>query len=339
MMLRNDAGVQNTNDDAQISKLSCVNLGYFKDEFVHYFVRRPTRRPPLINRGYYSRYWILHQLLLDFLEAVNRKDADVEPQILSLGAGHDTTWFGLEAQGDRRAKFFEVDFKEVTVAKAQIIGQNKALRSLLDALRHASPHSGRYNLLPGDLRNVESVQTRLLEAGFDPQAPTLVLCECVLVYMEVAESNAVLSWLASWLSTAAILIYDPTGPDDAFGQQMLKNLEMRGCPLKGIRGTPTVESHATRLTALGWPVAHARDMDTIYARHIDPQDRLRAERLEIFDELEEWHLIQQHYCLAIGIKDASGVLDAVNFRTYPLTGAALFKTPPSSVPPRWNKAA
>lgn len=30
---------------------SCVRQGYFKDDFVHLFVRRPQRRSPLINRG------------------------------------------------------------------------------------------------------------------------------------------------------------------------------------------------------------------------------------------------------------------------------------------------
>lgn len=51
-----DTSVQGTNDDAQVSKLSCVRAGYFKDEYLHHFVRKPSRRSPMINRGYYSRY-------------------------------------------------------------------------------------------------------------------------------------------------------------------------------------------------------------------------------------------------------------------------------------------
>jgi hypothetical protein len=35
-----DEGVQSTNDDAQESKASCVQAGYFKDAFVKHFVRR-----------------------------------------------------------------------------------------------------------------------------------------------------------------------------------------------------------------------------------------------------------------------------------------------------------
>lgn len=35
-----DQAVQTTNDDAQASKASCVQLGYFEDKFIQYFVRK-----------------------------------------------------------------------------------------------------------------------------------------------------------------------------------------------------------------------------------------------------------------------------------------------------------
>lgn len=34
-----------------MSVRSCVRLGYFSDPYVHYFVKHPAIRPPLINRG------------------------------------------------------------------------------------------------------------------------------------------------------------------------------------------------------------------------------------------------------------------------------------------------
>ena len=53
-------------------------------------------------------------------------------------------------------------------------------------------------------------------------------------------------------------------PDDAFGRQMCSNLESRGCPIRGVSATPTLQAHMGRFTGNGWGRAAALDMDTIY---------------------------------------------------------------------------
>lgn len=55
---------------------------------------------------------------------------------------------------------------------------------------------------------VKSVQVEqaLLEAGMQPDVPTLVLSECVLVYLKSEESNAVVQLLGSFFSSAAIAV-------------------------------------------------------------------------------------------------------------------------------------
>lgn len=61
--------------------------------------------------------------------------------------------------------------------------------------------------------------------------PTLYLCECVLIYLEPAEAEAVLSTAAATAAQAgapaAVAIYEQTRPDDAFGATMIRNLEVR----------------------------------------------------------------------------------------------------------------
>lgn len=47
--MNGDEAVQKTNDDAQQSKAACVNLGYFKDDFVKYFVRKQGARYTLCS--------------------------------------------------------------------------------------------------------------------------------------------------------------------------------------------------------------------------------------------------------------------------------------------------
>lgn len=124
--------------------------------------------------------------------------------------------------------------------------------------------SDRYCLLPADLRSLPALEAALAAAAFDCSAPTFVLSECVLVYMEPGESSALVRWLASHLPTAALAVYEQIRPGDAFGRQMMLNLASRGCPLRGISGTPSLEAHARRLRDCGWQRAEARSMDDIY---------------------------------------------------------------------------
>lgn len=120
--------VQGTNDDSILSKRhiyfvnskvfclrftnisrSASRLKYFDDEFLRVFATKPPRRSPLINRGYYIRFFsltnyyctrllstltyfylfirckIIRDALAHFLSSV---DVGSKKQILSLGAGY-----------------------------------------------------------------------------------------------------------------------------------------------------------------------------------------------------------------------------------------------------------
>lgn len=50
-----DEAVMTTNDDASECKRSAVKLGYYTDNYIHYFVKNSERKAPEINRGYYAR--------------------------------------------------------------------------------------------------------------------------------------------------------------------------------------------------------------------------------------------------------------------------------------------
>ncbi|CAG9466985.1 unnamed protein product [Pedinophyceae sp. YPF-701] len=311
-MAGSDAAVQLTNDDAQVSKLSCVKKGYFKDDFVHFFVRRAQRRPPLINRGYYARYSCIRDLREQFFDACKGRKC----QVLCLGAGFDTAYLQSKAEGGvpETCEWFEVEFHAVCSRKCMAFEKHPELKRAVgddgqvavdvDAGKITAPH---YRLVPGDLRRLEQVSQALLAAGFDPALPTLVVLECVLVYLEPEEGDAVARWAGSFLAgEACCVVYEQVNPHDSFGKQMLLNLEARGCPLRGIFGTPTLAAHEERFLRGGWTKARATDMRAAYVGCTDPADRLRAERLEIFDELEEWSLIQEHYCITVAYKEPAG---------------------------------
>lgn len=278
--------------------------------------------------------------MLRFLDAAAASGQTA--QVVALGAGFDTTWFQLTKDGGGTARYrcLEVDFKEVTKRKASIISKEESLKGLLlqqpaavadgaagDSGQASSSNSfpisisveaaevlsSHYCLLPVDLRDTRALAAAVERAGFSTRNPTYVLSECVLVYMEPQQTAAVVRWAGSTFSNAVMAVYEQIKPDDPFGRQMVSNLEARGCPLQGLAGTPTLEAQCDRLTSNGWQHAEARDMDCVYRDALDPQDKARCERLELFDEFEEWHLIQEHYCIALGRNDAQGWLAGVGF--------------------------
>ena len=56
-------------------------------------------------------------------------------------------------------------------------------------------------------------------------------------------------------------------------------MQSRGCPLKGLPSTPTLEAHRQRFLTNGWEAAEATDLDTIYKSHLDAQDKRRCRHL------------------------------------------------------------
>lgn len=50
-----DEGVISTNDDASECKRHAVRVGYWKDDYIGFFVKNTDRKAPEINRGYYAR--------------------------------------------------------------------------------------------------------------------------------------------------------------------------------------------------------------------------------------------------------------------------------------------
>ena len=343
---RADDAVMLTNDEASTSKLACVERGYLRDDFVHRFARRGRKYPPLINRGYYARVTAMRRVLDAFLAVTLTDDpADASKrarrQIVSLGAGFDTTWFRLRAEGREPARYIEVDHAPVVAKKVTIVNEADDMRALCvggaglaplerpaeSIVRDDAPSTsdsaasfgdaGGYRVVAADLRDVPSLDAAVRAAGFDPTLPTLVFSECCLVYLPTAAAAAVVRWAAEACSSSpasAYALYDPMRPDDAFGRQMLLNLEARGCPLLGIRGGADPDGHVARFRACGWTRAGCVDMNDAHAAaaRADPEGTRRAERTEMLDELEEWRLIQAHYCVAWGTSGTGSDADALH---------------------------
>jgi hypothetical protein len=97
-------------------------------------------------------------------------------------------------------------------------------------------HSAKYHLLPADLRThpSESIAPLLTSASrgdpiLSPDLPTLLLFECVLVYVAPEASEALVQWFVDYFASSSVLgavVYEMFGLNDSFGTVMVENLKV-----------------------------------------------------------------------------------------------------------------
>jgi len=302
----NDA-VQHTTDDAAVSKLSAISAGYYEDPFLKHVVRRSFNRSPLINRGYYSRVAGMRKVILQFIESFPEEHPI---QVVNLGSGLDTTYFWLKGICGRRVlKYFEVDFPEVISRKVAAILRSEDLWKQIADDKAELERSGKdtiktegFTTVAVDMRETECLNQSLKDSGFSNKTPTLFICECVLVYMQAAQSDKIVRWAATASTEpSCMVVYEQVNPDDAFGRTMVRNLEARGCPLLGVQTYPTLQAQKERFLNGGWAHCAIADMNDVYDLYLDRRDIQKIQSLEMFDEIEEWRLFQGHYFIAVSI--------------------------------------
>eukprot|EP00246_Nothoceros_aenigmaticus_P012340 TRINITY_DN3794_c0_g1_i3.p1 TRINITY_DN3794_c0_g1~~TRINITY_DN3794_c0_g1_i3.p1 ORF type:complete len:127 (-),score=24.85 TRINITY_DN3794_c0_g1_i3:160-540(-) len=102
---------------------------------------------------------------------------------------------------------------QVTSKKSAIIASHEELVKRLGdgaSINRATGEvlSKHYSLFPVDLRDLKSLDAAFDRAKLDTRAPTLVIAECVLIYMDPETSQNLVRWAAEKLTTAAYVIYE-----------------------------------------------------------------------------------------------------------------------------------
>ncbi|NP_001089458.1 leucine carboxyl methyltransferase 1 L homeolog [Xenopus laevis] len=305
-----DEAVRSTCDDASICKRFAVSCGYWKDPYIQYFVRQAKeRKAPEINRGYYARVQGVNLLLNAFL-----RKTECNCQIINLGAGLDTTFWRLKDENLLPKKYFEVDFPAIVARKLYNIKSKPPLSKpimethsgdslLLDA---HSLDSARYSIIGADLRNLKDMEENLKKMSMDPQLPTLLVAECVLVYMTPEKSASLLQWATNMFSTAMFINYEQVNMMDRFGQIMVENLQRRQCNLAGVDACQSLQTQTERFLSSGWDSADAWNMMKVYSS-LPQEDVMRIEKLEFLDEKELLEQLLLHYCISRATKDSLGL--------------------------------
>ena len=342
-----DDTIQGTDTDAAVSRLSAVELGYLSDPFARLFVQAApgpaTRRLPIINRGTYTRTTAIDTLVDRFLATT---DPAAPRQIVSLGAGTDTRSLRLFAspRAHRNVAYHEIDFPAITARKRSAVQSTPSLRAVLSDPEPLSPTTWRsrsaHDPAANNTLTVHGVDLRTLTPdtpplpGISPTAPTLVLSECCLCYLPPATARSVLAHFTSLSSSSSssssssrphehgptdssdsssselgVVLYEPIGPDDAFGRTMAANLAARGISMPTVAAYPTAAAQERRLREeCGLAEARCETVDAIWDGWVGPAEKARVDSLEGgLDEVEEWRLLAGHYVVAWGWRGGGGM--------------------------------
>ena len=308
-----DAIVQHTNLDASVSRLSAVELGYMDDPFAKLFVSSESqRRFPIINRGTYVRARSIDNLVDHFLSDY----LSTKKQIISLGAGSDTRFFRIMQRGHpglyshepnlrTNLVYHEFDLSENVAQKQAVIDRTASLCDLV-----GTPYSSHKNALDGPNYHLHALDLRSLDAEapipqalryIDKSLPTLIISECCLVYLEPYLADKVARYFTEFLLPRTIpvgmILYEPIHPNDAFGKVMVSNLAGRGIVLQTLRKYGSLEAQTARMKAYGFDNSGGSDVNKLWQKGVDEDEKARVAGLEMVDEIEEWELLAGHYCV------------------------------------------
>lgn len=246
-------------------------------------------------------------------------------QIISLGAGSDTRYFRLlDDASESNVIYHEIDFPVNCAQKIARIKQNPHLLRRIQSIDGSGAdtmfsnddtalYSLTLNVHPIDLRKLSKSAKSATDGypiirNLNTASSTLLISECCLCYLSPNDTDEILknftTNIISSESPLALVLYEPIRPNDSFGRMMISNLASRGIVLQTLHRFSTLSRQRQRLKDCGFTaVQKAADIDFIWENWISEDEKERVAGLEMMDELEEWHLLAQHYCVVWGWRE------------------------------------
>ncbi|AQZ11758.1 PPM2 (YOL141W) [Zygosaccharomyces parabailii] len=303
-----DVAIQGTNNSSIASKRSVEllyhpKMDFNKDvnngqslEYFKWFVPKASKRSPCINRGYWLRLYAIRSHLDHIAETTQGPVV-----VMNLGCGFDPLPFQLldERNGSskpywKRFSFVDVDYPELIEEKLNVIEQSEELRTIVGPPKGTGKFE-MYSLVPCNLNFPDSFEQLVQSLG---ACTTVFIAEVSLAYMSPKHADKIIS-LCSAASPSHFLLLEqltPASSEEPFAHQMLKHFAKNRSPLLSVIDYPTVESQKERFKQLGFPYIDARDMFQLWCS-LDEGTRKMLQEMELFDELEEFHLFAHHYLI------------------------------------------
>ena len=154
-----------------------------------------------------------------------------------------------------------------------------------------------YQLATLDMNCIDEVKGQFEQLIPEEQRawPTCFMFECVLVYMAVDKSDALLAYFASTYPKSHVICYEQVNLNDRFGQVMLDNLTSRGCGLAGYDACQSKQTQLDRFQRAGFDQAAACELMCDVYKHLP--NRVEIERIEFLDDFDIFEQLLQHYAI------------------------------------------
>ncbi|ETI21564.1 hypothetical protein G647_07911 [Cladophialophora carrionii CBS 160.54] len=308
-MEKNAGLIMGTNNSSIVSKRSVEKLYLPQPHFYRYFVRKPIRRSPTINRGYWLRMRAIDWVVRQFLEKVS----DQKKVIINLGCGYDPlpfSWMAHHKELCNNTKFLDVDFEALMVTKREIILNTPQMKEMLSMTPEAELENGvvfdsvEYSGIGCDLRNLTRLE-RLIKSVVDVDQ-SLILCvaEVSITYMSTEDADALIRWTTTLSPDVTFCLLEqqsPDRPDNPFTATMLKHFAKLGTPLRSVLKYPGSHTQTLRFQDAGFAHVNMQNLWELWAdsRFLSPSIRMSLDEVEPFDEWEEFALFGSHYCLLV----------------------------------------
>lgn len=209
--------------------------------------------------------------------------------------------------------FVDVDYPQLMHKKYEMIKSNPPLHELIPDLKLQPAGSAviakseKYLAVGCDLRELDKLES-VLRTEFDmsnTHVSILFTAEVSVAYMTLEASNAVFKWASRFEDVRFCLLEQqiPDGRDHPFAQTMLKHFVKLRTPLHAVG---TMGQMRERFETAGWPAAgvNIRSLWELWAdpEFLTPEQRLDLDKIEPFDEWEEFALFGSHYFLLVSEK-------------------------------------
>ncbi|KAI1007285.1 tRNA wybutosine-synthesizing protein 4 [Podosphaera aphanis] len=302
---KQDEYIMGTNNSSIVSKRSVERI-YFSHEpqFFRYFVKKPQRRSPLINRGYWLRMKAIDHVVSGFLKQKSSK----QKVVINVGCGFDPLpWQCLSRYPEACSGvvFIDIDYRDLILRKRTIVHEEPNLSSILsNVVASDGPvllHSDQYIQVGCDLHKLTQLNEILSSVIKLENCMILLTAEVSITYMNVNAADDLIQW-ASTLPDAYFCLLEqllPAGEGHPFGQTMMAHFKKLNTPLGAVKKYPTTQSQQERFENLGWNDISVQNLWKLWSStdFLSTDERIALDTVEPFDEWEEFALFANHYFL------------------------------------------